>query len=321
MTTHTLEIPFAVDLTRESAWIQNGSQKFQYFVARLHLIVESSQYGRTTHPGEILATFQTKARSATKTVTTFEKELSFTDIDETLCSQIMSESFAIGITSEIAAKAQIPLYTLSSKAGASISHIVESTLNIERKVTKAATYRQSKRFEIQNEIFPDAAEKIHAVACLRRLRQDVYLHYIDYLFVNYEVSLFGLRKKKINLPRPENGRHVNRVLLNQPLFSILHWELLSESSMLIGDAEYQNAENIANMDEIEIIDLERAFQHPLPYRPERPTLYTLSNIAFPYKWIDRKGEWTREALMKIELEEAEGSLWWFQHGPGRIKKH
>lgn len=321
MTTHTLEIPFAVDLTRESAWIPNDSQKYQYFVARLHLIVESSQYDRTTYPGEILATFQTTPRSATKTVTTFEKELSVTNIDETLCAQIMSESFAVGVTSEIAAKAQVPLYTMSSKAGASLKHTIESSLNIERKVTKAATYRQLKRFEIQNEIFPDAAEKIHAVACLRRLRQDVYLHYIDYLFVNYEASFFGLRKKKTNLPRPEGSRHVNRIPLNLPLFSILHWELLSESSMLIGDADYQKIENIPNPDEIQIIDLDRTIQRPLPYRPERPTLYTLSNIAFPYKWIDRKGEWTREALMKIELEEAEGSIWWFQHGPGRIKKH
>jgi hypothetical protein len=57
----------------------------------------------------------------------------------------------------------------------------------------------------------------------------------------------------------------------------------------------------------------------MPAREEPPTLYTLSNIAFPLRWIDRKGPWTREELEKIEWEEAEGSAWWYQYGPGRGK--
>ena len=35
-------------------------------------------------------------------------------------------------------------------------------------------------------------------------------------------------------------------------------------------------------------------------REAPPTLYTLSNIAFPLRWVDRKGHWTREELEKIE---------------------
>jgi hypothetical protein len=57
----------------------------------------------------------------------------------------------------------------------------------------------------------------------------------------------------------------------------------------------------------------------MPRREEQPTLYTLSNLAFPLRWIDRKGPWTREELEQIEWEEAEGSAWWYQHGPGRKK--
>jgi hypothetical protein len=55
----------------------------------------------------------------------------------------------------------------------------------------------------------------------------------------------------------------------------------------------------------------------MPAREKPPTLYTLSNIAFPLRWIDRKGPWTREELEQIEMEEAEGSAWWYQYGPGR----
>jgi len=49
-------------------------------------------------------------------------------------------------------------------------------------------------------------------------------------------------------------------------------------------------------------------------------LYTLSNFAFPLHWVDRKGPWTREELEQSELTEAEGSAWWYQHGPGRKQK-
>jgi hypothetical protein len=320
MSTHTLEIPFAVDLTHEDAWLQNDEQRYVYFVARMHLVVEGSQQGKKTYPGEILAEFQTTPKSATKKTTIVEKEISVTDVDETLCAQLMSETFAVVVTSEIVAQAQLPFYTLAPKIGATIERAVQKSLNIEQKVSKAVTHTQLRRVEIENKIFPNTKEKIYAVESYRRIRQDVFLWYLDYLFVVYEASLFGLRKKKKNLPRPVNSRHVNRIPLNMPLFSILHWELLSESSSMMTESAYQKLEDLVSADEIEIRDLERRIQRPLPYRPERPTLYTLSNIAFPSRWIDRKGEWTREELMKIELNEAEGSFWWFQYGPGKKSK-
>lgn len=320
MSTHMLEIPFAVDLTHENAWLQNDGEKYIYFVARLHLLVESSQYSNQTYPGEILAVYQTTPKSTTKATTTVERELSYANIDETVCSQLMSETLATGVTSEILALASAPLYSLSGKVGASIERTLQTALNVEHKVSKAVTYSQMRRFEIQNQIFQEADEKIHAVACYRHMRQDVFLRYIDYLFVKYEASFFGLRKKKRNLPRPVGRYHVNRILINIPLFSMLNWELLSESSVLMTSSDYQQSESIVNPDEIEIIALDRRIHLPLPHHPERPTLYTLSNIAFPRRWIDRKGEWTREELAKIEMEDSEGSYWWFQYGPGRDKK-
>jgi hypothetical protein len=55
-------------------------------------------------------------------------------------------------------------------------------------------------------------------------------------------------------------------------------------------------------------------------QPERPTLETLSNIAFPYRWIDRKSDWTIEELKTIEINEAGGSGWWLRHKPYSIYK-
>ena len=66
--------------------------------------------------------------------------------------------------------------------------------------------------------------------------------------------------------------------------------------------------------------LNKPIHLPLPKDPERPTLYTLSNIAFPLRWIDRKGDWTADDLKRMELDEAEGTAWWFQHGPGSLKR-
>ena len=42
-------------------------------------------------------------------------------------------------------------------------------------------------------------------------------------------------------------------------------------------------------------------------------------VPFDVRWVDRQRPWTWQELEKIELDEAEGSAWWFEHGPGRKK--
>jgi hypothetical protein len=170
---------------------------------------------------------------------------------------------------------------------------------------------------VRQRIKPGSQELQYAVAGYRRYVQDVFLHYIDYLFVEYRPTAFGLRRKKQNLPRPVGTAHINLIPIHMPLFRMRYWKLEAESSLIFTESEFQNLTKAAHLDRATFEELHTPIFLPMPAREEPPTLYTLSNIAFPLRWIDRKGPWTREELEKIELEEAQSSAWWFQYGPGR----
>jgi hypothetical protein len=105
-----------------------------------------------------------------------------------------------------------------------------------------------------------------------------------------------------------------------PLLRLSYWMLEAESSLLYTETEYQSLPKVAHPDRVTFEALDEALRLRMPTREQQPTLYTLSNIAFPLRWIDRKGPWTREELEQIEWEEAEGSAWWYQYGPGSNRK-
>lgn len=177
------------------------------------------------------------------------------------------------------------------------------------------------QFEGHQTIRDHQNRKFHAVACYKPMQSDVYLHYSDYLFAEYRTTMFGLRKKKRNMPRPEGKNHLNRIKVNKSLFTLNYWELLPKSSLIYTDAKYhEEKQKIKYPDKVTLNALNKPIHLPLPKDPERPTLYTLSNIAFPLRWIDRKGDWTADDLKRMELDEAEGTAWWFQHGPGSHKR-
>ena len=122
------------------------------------------------------------------------------------------------------------------------------------------------------------------------------------------------------MPRPVGTAHVNLIPIHMPLFQLVYWNLEPESSLLYTETEYQNLTKVTHPDRVSFHELHEPLRLPMPARETPPTLYTLSNIAFPLRWIDRKGPWTREELEQIEWEEAEGSAWWYQNGPGRKTK-
>jgi hypothetical protein len=179
--------------------------------------------------------------------------------------------------------------------------------------------RERKSFTVRQTIKAGAQELQYAVTGYRRYHQDVYLHYIDYLFVEYRKTAFGLRKKKRNLPRPVGTAHINVIPVHIPLFRMFYWKLEDEGSLVYTETEHQTLQKVAHPDRVTFEALHEPIRLPMPVREETPTLYTLSNIAFPLRWIDRKGPWTREELEQIEMEEAQGSAWWYQYGPGKRK--
>jgi hypothetical protein len=92
---------------------------------------------------------------------------------------------------------------------------------------------------------------------------------------------------------------------------------LPRSSVIIKDAEYkQEVENDADI--AVLPPRSDLINRPYWFPDDYPSLYQLSRVAFPYKWVNKPhGELSKQELMDIELGDAEESGWWYQHGPRR----
>ncbi len=239
------------------------------------------------------------------------------DLQETTCSILLDQQLSEKVTSTVRGSAKNPFYELSADVGAALEHSIRSSVEQSIKVDRSVSARRKESFSVSQKVKPGSRDLQLAVAGYREYTRKVFLHYIDFLFVEYQVSPLGLRRRKRNLPRPDGSLHQNRILINTPLFQIKYWRLETESSLLYTEEEYRQAPKILHPDRVSLEALNEEIRLPLPRRLHRPTLYRLSKIAFPVRWVDRKGPWTRQELERTELDEAEGSAWWFQHGPGR----
>lgn len=309
-----LTVPFAETLTREAGWMQLN--RYLYFAARFHLQIEQNQM-RDFAVGDVLRTYRTTPHTETEVVSVFEQEITTVDLSETTRSATLSNDLTQQVTATIAGAAKSPFYEVSGNIGALLEQTIRSSVSESVRSSTTVSRRERKTFTVRQTVKQGAPELQVAVAGYRKYRRDVYLHYIDYLFVEYRRSALGLRRKKRNLPRPVGTAHVNLIPMHIPLLRLFYWNLESESSLLYTETEYQNLTKVAHPDRVSFAELREPIHMPMPTREEPPTLYTLSNIAFPLRWIDRKGPWAREELEKIEMEEAEGSAWWYQYGPGR----
>jgi len=309
-----LTVPFAEDLTKESGWIQLN--RYLYFIARFHLQIEQSQT-RDFAVGDTLRTFHTTPYAETEVVKVFEEEVTTVDLRETTRSTALSDDLSQKVTATLAGAVKPPFYEVSSNIGAALERVIRSSVTESIRSSDTVSRRERRSFTVRQTIKAGAQELQYAVAGYRKYRQNVFLHYIDYLFVEYKPTAFGLRKKKRNLPRPVGTAHINLIPIHIPLFTLYYWNLETESSLLYTETEYQTLPKVAHPDRAIFEELREPIKLPMPAREENPTLYTLSNIAFPLRWVDRKGPWTREELEQTEWEEAEGSAWWYQYGPGR----
>jgi hypothetical protein len=312
-----LTIPFAEELTREAGWIH--LDRYLYFIARFHLHIEQRQTGELGF-GDILRTYRTTPHSETEVVKVFEEEVTMVDLQETTRSAALSNDLTQRVTATIAGAAKSPFYEASSSLGAALEQTIRSSVAESVRSSDSVSRRERKSFTVTQTVRSGAQELQLAVASYRKYNQDVFLHYIDFLFVDYRTTAFGLRKKKWNMPRPVGTAHVNLIPMHIPLFRLSYWKLEAESSLVYTETEYQSLPKVEHPDRVRFEELSDPIRLRMPAREEQPTLYTLSNIAFPLRWIDRKGPWTREELERLEMEEAEGSAWWYQYGPGRNKR-
>src|SRR6266542_5105113 len=177
-----LTVPFGEELTKEAGWIQLN--RYLYFIARFHLQIEEKQT-RDFAVGDVLRTYRTTPHSETEVVKVFEEEVTTVDLKETTRSAALSNEIRQQVTATIAGAATSPFYNVSGNIGALLEQTVRSGISESVRSSATVSRRERKTFTVRQAIKPGAPEPQVAVAGYRKYRRDVYLHYIDYLFVDY----------------------------------------------------------------------------------------------------------------------------------------
>src|SRR5215216_5982597 len=194
-----LTVPFGEDLTKEAGWIQ--LDRYLYFIARLHLHIEQNQT-REFAVGDILRTYHTTPHSETEMEQAFEEDVTTVDLRETTRSTVLSNDLSRKVTAAISGATKSPFYELSTNIGAALEQTIRASVAETLRAAETVSRRERRSFTLRQKINSGAPEYQYAVAGYRKYNQDVFLHYIDYLFVEYRKTSFGLRRRKRNLPRP-----------------------------------------------------------------------------------------------------------------------
>lgn len=316
-------IPFFRRLTSADAWEKENQLGTRYHVDRaffrlnVHQLPGPARIGRkvdvTGHdiPG---ITTGIKKRKVVETEV-FQQA-------DTIERSIVESECMLKVLTELTAKfGNGKIFNFGGTVKPELSSKIKSSFSKEFKITNSYRKRKQIEYEFTNTLPADFTDRVCGVEVYQRCNAVLYLIQVDFLNVSYERTMLGLRKKLRKHPFPENasGKHPNIIKIGAAVATLEFWQLLSESSLIIKDADYR-PEVIDEADITVMVPDATLKDRPYWNVPKYPTLYQLSNVAFPYKWINKKNsEYSREELMEMELGEAEGSAWWFTHGPGRLK--
>ncbi len=297
-----ISIPFAVDLTEEKSWQVVPRQKYAYCILRLHFLIRQRQVSRDTKHGEIIATVEAPASAGSIWTYGEEIETAISSVDETIEQVLVEEESIQQEIEELVTKLKVPGFgEASSGLKTEMSKRVKESFTITSRQTQSKTHRDKVKFEIAFHIPEGTSETYYAVKAYKRVAYDVFLSYVDYLFVTYERRVFGILKKRRKWPEPTGRNHPNWVSIKKSIAAIEFWSLLPKGGVVLPKKQYE--EEVKEPFEIDVKRLEGFSAKHMP-KPDVPTLYQVSTAAFPLKWVKRKGAWTEDELRKIEEEES-----------------
>jgi hypothetical protein len=307
MARYEFSIPFAVDIAKETSWNRADDHPYGYWIIRCHFMVRERQADDPAMYGRKLAIIETGDGVQPETVYSIKTQLTTIQVRESFIESMRQDEslqkFTFSLAASIGASANGKLSAESKKqAEFKIVESFKQTFKLQDTVTK----QEEREYRLTYRIDPSVRTRLVAVAAYQRYVYDLYLTWIDYLSVRYTKSIFAIRKKRTKRPIVEGNKHINWNKFNVPLASVSIWVPLPHSAVLVPEAEYCN--QIENEDEFRVGPPETTHRY-FAGRPDCPTLYQVSNAAFPFKWIKRKTTWTEEELKMIEEGETDAIGW------------
>ncbi len=314
------EVPFYRDLTKPTGWDVLDPKATKYQVARAIFKVETSQLPGPVKIGRKFEPFGAPRGVIQEKLKVIELESEIFEEKKTIERSIVESQCMEKVLLELTSKfGDGKLFNVGGKVKTELANNLKECFQKDFHITNSQRIRKTVRYEFRDTVSDECTDLLCGATVYQKCRADLYLLKVDFLNVEYRKSKFGLRKKLVKYPFPDKGvqvnNHPNIIHIGVPLAELNYWELLPMSAVVIKDEDY--SPEVDNDSDISV-------NPPRPHLKNRPywsaanypTLYQLSNVAFPYKWVNKPVDgYTREDLMNIELGEAEYSAWWFRHGP------
>lgn len=313
-----ISIPFSVALTSEDAWNKDPERKYCYHIIRSHFLLRQRNIEEPVRRGHRIAVFENHKnfkQEIVQKITCEHKHVRFKkSISEIFQQEDFFHEYGAILATELSNSG---LGKINSEIKEKSQHHLKEAFKSSFTLQDAYTKKVEETYELKYQVDPLLDETLVAVAMYEKCAYDLYLTWTDYLEVRYVRNLYGVRKKRLKRPKVTSPRHPNWICHNTPLATIKYWKPLFKSSVVIREKDYVN--QVGNPLDIEICPPEYFIKHYAP-KPDVPSLYQISNIAFPLKWIHREGDWTEEDLKKIEHEERDQAIWCWQTGKYFFKK-
>lgn len=299
MNRYYIVIPFWKKLTKEENW-KNTKKKF--FCARYHFELRYRQLSETSKIGEKIAVDGSPLGTVIEKTTKITKEREVIDINESIQEAIIQDETLVEITGILSKKIKLLGNESSAEIKGKIHHKINNSFKNQFKISNTIRINKTIEFEVKSIIESEEIEPVATVAVYQKQAIDIFLCLVDYLEIDYRRSFWGIRKKrKKNPPSPINQHeHRNYILYNKPIATVEYWKLLTKSCRML--PECKHIIEVEDPGEIKV-SLPKTTKCSYLGKPETPTLYQISNAAFPTKWIKRKTEFTEEELIKMEEEE------------------
>lgn len=315
LNTYIISVPYSIPLTKESAWNCIDSKKTNFFIARLHFYLRERIVEDLTKMGPPLSVFTFPKGVEYKKLTSMEIEHEQIEyigsIEKSITESEYVQKFASNLLN---VTIKSPFMKVDSSTKLDFTDTFRENFSKEVMINKSIKKKIITKVEDSFTFNENYNDKTYLVPEYQKRAFDIWLGYVDYLYVIYATSHFGLRKKRRKYPPYSvSNRTLNILKLNNPMGTINFWKKISGYSYY-SESEYKL--EVPDTNTFILASPENKSKHAISF-PKLPSLYQVSNITFPLKWIKRIGNWTEKELMEIEEEEARDSVWWYMYGPGK----
>lgn len=276
-------VPTISAISDSAMWPKHLANKYTHFISRSHFFLSERQVTPVFVPGEVVGGYT--VRRGLEQIETISTEFEYTDVQSTTHAEesILENTSVAELTSELGAQLQLGILRIDPKVRSSLRNTFKTGFrqNFSFAFTRTSRIKQTFTRQIATKPAdaPDEPDYVLALAYSRHA-MNVYLAYLDYLFVNYKSGALGIpRYRKLEPPAKE---HRNVIKMDLPLVRIEYWKQLPNTLKAIRNDEYTR--HVVDPLEIKTSPL----AGKMPYYPiaPNPTLHAVAQKIFPPKqWL------------------------------------